>query len=343
MQKKRLEDLLSKFKEQRVLVVGDYYLDGYWEVDQTRSQLSFETPWHVNPVVAQRYYPGAAGTVVNNLCALGAGPVHCVGVIGTDAFADMLISKLREEGAAADGLIKSDSSITPIYLKVMYHGIGEIVMEGPRFDFENLKPMSEENIALVIRQIEKILPKVDAVIIADQVPTANFGVITDEVRKYLLTAASKMKEVVFYADSRTRIGKFKGIVIKPNRFEAKKAVEPDWSGREVDEDEAKRCGIKLAEKRGNPVFVTIGEKGIIVVEDKKVTIVPGIKVHQKTDIVGAGDSVTAGIVLSLSSRASAVEAATIGNIVGSITITKLGVTGTATPEEIISRFEEIKK
>ena len=59
MQRKRLEELLAKFKKQRVLVVGDYYLDGYWEVDQTRSQLSLETPWHVNPVVAQRYYPGA--------------------------------------------------------------------------------------------------------------------------------------------------------------------------------------------------------------------------------------------------------------------------------------------
>lgn len=342
MQRKRLEELLAKFKKQRVLVVGDYYLDGYWEVDQTRSQLSLETPWHVNPVVAQRYYPGAAGTVVNNLCALGSGAVHCVGVIGTDAFADMLISKLCEEGATPDGLIKSESSITPIYLKVMYHGIGEIVMEGPRFDFENLKSMSKENSALVIMQIEKILPKVDAVIIADQVPTDNFGVITDEVRKHLLNTASKKKEIIYYADSRTRISKFKGIVIKPNRFEAKKAVQPDFSGKEVDEDEAKRCGIKLAEKRGNPVFVTIGERGILVVEDKKVTNMPGIKVNQKTDIVGAGDSVTAGIVLSLSSGASAVEAATIGNIVASITITKLGVTGTATPNEVLSRYDEIK-
>jgi len=65
--------------------------------------------------------------------------------------------------------------------------------------------------------------------------------------------------------------------------------------------------------------------------------------QSKTDIVGAGDSVTAGIVLSLSSGASAVEAATIGNIVASITITKLGVTGTATPKEVLSRFDDTKR
>ena len=56
-------------------MVGDFYLDAYWYIDKTRSTLSLETPWHTNPVVEQRYSPGAAGTVTNNLKALGVGTV----------------------------------------------------------------------------------------------------------------------------------------------------------------------------------------------------------------------------------------------------------------------------
>ena len=67
----RLKTILNQFHDQRILVVGDFYLDAYWYIDKVRSTLSLETPWHTNPVVDQRYSPGAAGTVTNNLKALG--------------------------------------------------------------------------------------------------------------------------------------------------------------------------------------------------------------------------------------------------------------------------------
>ena len=340
MERRRLEKILAGFRKQRVLVVGDYFLDGYWEVDKTKSELALETPWHVNPVVEQRYYPGAAGTVVNNLCALGTGRVHCVGVIGNDAFADVLVQKLTEQGADPDGLVKSSSSITPIYLKIMHHGLGETVMEGPRFDFENRQPMSNENQAAVLERTRRLVPEVDSVVIIEHLPTENFGVITNEVRDNLLALAGKHEDIIFYADSRTRIGLYKNLIIKPNRFEAKKAVDPAWNGSEVDVEEARRCAVELAARTGKPVYVTLGGNGILVADGESVDHVPGIMVHGEKDIVGAGDSVTAGIVLGLSAGANAVEAGTIGNLVGSITITKIGVTGTATQDEVLERFDE---
>ncbi len=340
MDRKRLEHLLSKCREQRVLVVGDYFLDGYWDVDQTKSRLSLETPWHVNHVVEQRYYPGAAGTVVNNLCALGTGEVYCLGVIGNDSFADTLVEKLRERGANPEGLIRSPSSITPMYLKVMYHGYGEIVMEGPRFDFENREVLSKQDQAAVLERVRAIVPKVDAVIVIEHVVDEDFGVITDRVRDELLSLAARDKDTIFYADGRTRIELYKNFIIKPNRFEARRAVDPAWKGKEVSQDEARDCGIALGRKTGKPGYVTLGENGILVVDGGSVAHVPGIKVNQKIDIVGAGDSVTAGIVLGLSAGANAVEAGILGNIVGSITITKIGVTGTATQEEVLKRFDE---
>ena len=73
MNRDRLQELIGRFSRHRVLVVGDFYLDAYWTVDQTKSTLSLETSWHNSPVVDQQYSPGAAGTVTNNLKALGVG------------------------------------------------------------------------------------------------------------------------------------------------------------------------------------------------------------------------------------------------------------------------------
>ena len=59
------------------------------------------------------------------------------------------------------------------------------------------------------------------------------------------------------------------------------------------------------------------------------------------DPVGAGDSVSAGLVATLCSQAKApVEAAYVGNLVASITVTKIGTTGTASPAEILQRHRD---
>jgi sugar/nucleoside kinase (ribokinase family) len=65
-----------------------------------------------------------------------------------------------------------------------------------------------------------------------------------------------------------------------------------------------------------------------------------VPVTGEVDITGAGDSVTGGLVPALCLGAHPVEAATIGNLVASITIQQIGVTGTATREQVLARFEE---
>ncbi len=60
------------------------------------------------------------------------------------------------------------------------------------------------------------------------------------------------------------------------------------------------------------------------------------------DVVGAGDSATAGIVASLLAGATRVEAAAVGNLVASITVQQLGTTGTATPKQVLDRWREVQ-
>ena len=339
----RLQTILNKFHEQRILVIGDFYLDAYWHIDKTKSTLSLETPWHTNPVVEQRYSPGAAGTVTNNLKALGVGNVYTLGVIGEDGFGGTLLNCLKANGCLTDFMVQVPDWVTPTYLKPMHRGYEGVETEGPRFDIENQSPMGEDVETAVIDALQVCLPLVDGIIVGDQMPHENLGVITNRVREALCKLAVAFPEKIFFADSRMRIGAYRNVIIKPNRFEAKRAVQPEWRGHEVDIRAAKQCAVVLAEQTQNTVYITLGENGILVYCEGKFTHIPGIPVDSEVDPVGAGDSVSAGLVASLCSlrasqgEAAAIEAAYVGNLVASITVTKIGTTGTASPAEILER------
>ena len=338
----RLETILNQFQDQRILVVGDFYLDAYWYIDKTRSTLSLETPWHTNPVIEQRYSPGAAGTVTNNLKALGVGAVYTLGVIGEDGFGGTLLDCLQTNGCLTDFMIKVPEWVTPTYLKPIHRGYEGVETEGPRFDIENQSAMEEQVETAVIEALRNCIPLVDGVIVGDQMPIQNLGVITNRVRTELCQLGLLFPDKIFFADSRTRIGQYRNVIVKPNRFEAKRAVQPEWNGQDIDIEEARQCATALAERTQNTVYVTLGENGILVYTEGEFTHIPGIPINDEMDPVGAGDSVSAGLVATLCSlRASqaqaSVEAAYVGNLVASITVTKIGTTGTASPTEILQR------
>ena len=341
----RLETILNQFQDQRILVVGDFYLDAYWYIDKTRSTLSLETPWHTNPVVEQRHSPGAAGTVTNNLKALGVGAVYTLGVIGEDGFGGTLLECLQSNGCLTDFMIQVPEWVTPTYLKPIHRGYEGVETEGPRFDIENQLAMAASVETAVIDALRDCIPLVDGIIVGDQMPLENLGVVTNRVRTELCELGLAFPDKIFFADSRTRIGKYRNVIIKPNRFEAKRAVQPEWGGQDVDMEEARQCAATLAEQTQNTVYVTLGENGILVYNEGEFTHIRGVPINDEIDPVGAGDSISAGLVATLCSlRASqaqaSVEAAYVGNLVASITVTKIGTTGTASPAEILQRHQD---
>ena len=145
-------------------------------------------------------------------------------------------------------------------------------------------------------------------------------------------------------DSRVRIGEFRNVMIKPNKFEAVDAIRGRAradSGKVIDFslDEAVSCARELRERTGSPVFMTAQEEGLFVV-DREVDQVPAVRVEGEIDPVGAGDSCTAGIMSALCAGATLQEAAFLGNLVASVTVRKIGQTGTATPAEVLARYDE---
>ena len=80
----RFAAITGAYSKLKIGVVGDFFLDRYLEIDPSKGEISIETGLPVHNVVRVRSQPGAAGTIVNNLAALGVGTIPVVGFCGDD-------------------------------------------------------------------------------------------------------------------------------------------------------------------------------------------------------------------------------------------------------------------
>src|SRR6266478_68348 len=84
MTSERFQFMSEKFPSLRIAVVGDIYLDRYLIIDEAKAEIAIETELPVRNVVEVRSQPGGAGTIINNLLALGVGHIFPVGFTGED-------------------------------------------------------------------------------------------------------------------------------------------------------------------------------------------------------------------------------------------------------------------
>jgi rfaE bifunctional protein kinase chain/domain len=346
-----LKGLLDQIPHLKLLVVGDFFLDKYLDLDRRLSETSLETGLEAYQVVQVRCSPGAAGTVTNNLRALDV-QVTALGVIGEDGEGYDLKRALIARGVDVAPLLVHPDRVTPTYMKPIMHEVpGQddtaSVHELNRLDIKNHSPLSDSIQTHIIEQLHALASTVDGIIVADQVPEANCGVITDRVRDALATLGKQGMTIV--VDSRERIGRFHHVILKPNAHEALRALKatmPDSGAIQESETEDSdkppvyQAGHTLHTHTQRPVFITVGEEGILVFTTSGMHHIPGIQVTGPIDIVGAGDSVMAGIVSALCAGAQPAEAALVGNLVASITIQQLGTTGTASRPQVLARFRE---
>ena len=338
MNERRLDDLMGRFDRARILVVGDFFLDKYLVLDDALTETSIETGLEAYQVVGKRLSPGAAGTVTSNLRALDAGSVYALGMIGRDGEGYDLRAGLHATGVLTDLLVETDARFTPTYTKPMLRHAGS-ERELNRLDIKNRQPLPAEVERRILDTLREMAPQVDAVIGADQVQERNCGVVTDAVRKELAVLADRHPDAVFIVDSRVRVGEYRGLWVKPNRSEACRALGiPEPSGQSPAETVA--VGRALAQRNGRPVFVTLAEEGILCVTSDGAWHVPTLRQTGPLDICGAGDSVMAGATLALCAGARPEEAALVGNLVASITVQQIGVTGTASRTGVLQRYHE---
>src|SRR5262245_14039672 len=108
MNRTRLQSIAARYASLRIAVVGDFCLDRYLEIDPGREELSLETGLAVYNVVRVRGQPGGAGTILNNLVALGIGRIVPIGFVGQDGEGHELWNALNAfPGVELDHLLRT--------------------------------------------------------------------------------------------------------------------------------------------------------------------------------------------------------------------------------------------
>jgi len=263
-------------------------------------------------------------------------------------------------------VLRDPARLTPTYTKPMQpvDASGSAWRELNRLDVRTRGPLTTAAREELCERIREAFEECDGVIVCDQVVETGWGVISPEVRAFLRMLTIERPAKLVFVDSRAHMGEFDFGTLKPNRAECLASIGVDPAVKDVDDSLLKSAVSEMVARTGRPVFCTLSERGILVstldrrsgtpvpdtfksglsgtgVPDlRECAIVPAPPVRGEIDIVGAGDSATAGIVASLLCGASELEAAAVGNLVASITIEQLGTTGTASPEQLVARWQQ---
>jgi rfaE bifunctional protein kinase chain/domain len=331
-----IERILTTIPQRTVGVLGDLFLDRYLDIDPALNEPSVETGLTAYQVVKVRSYPGAAGTVINNLAALGVGRIYPIACIGDDGEGYELRQALRLLPAVEQGgIIQAPNRRTPTYTKPM---LGKDELN--RLDIKNRTPTPDGIQEHLIELLDESWPQLDALLVLDQVSEADCGVVTARVREHLAELGANEPEKFVMADSREQIGLFRNVCVKPNMAELDGVLR-----RASNWQEGVGNLLEGLFAMGRTAFVTDGADGISLyhaaAQSSGPAHIPAYPVSGPIDICGAGDSCSAGIASAMVSGLTHEQAAAFGNLVASITIQQIGVTGTASPEQVRARWREV--
>ncbi len=325
--------LSARFASLHIAVLGDYCLDRYYEIDPARAEISIETGLPVHNVARVRSQPGGAGTVVNNLAALGIGRISALGFCGEEGEGYELRRALAQRpGVTLEHFLSTPLRHTFTYGKPLLMHAGRPPEELSRLDTKNWTVTPADLEDALVAGLEVVLPQVDALIVLDQVDVAHTGVVTSRVLSAIGEAARCRPKLLILADSRRGLRDYPTVSYKMNARElgaiTTLAAQPTLA-------EIFAACVEIARSTARPAFVTLAERGIVgATSDGQVEHSLAWPTRGPIDIVGAGDAVTANLTAALAAGATLADALTIAMAAASIVIHQLGTTGTASPAEI---------
>ncbi len=204
----RIEALLAKMAQCRVVVVGDAMLDIYLLGDTER--ISPEAPVPVVTVHGRRLALGGAANVAANVAAIG-GEARLVAVIGDDQRGDSLRGELAAQKLPDTHLVTAPGRPTTSKTRVVARG-----QQVVRIDEEVDEPVDERTEQLLVAELERAMVDADALLIEDY----NKGALTPPVIACAMGLARRRGVPIVVDPKFKNFFAYRGAsVFKPNRRE----------------------------------------------------------------------------------------------------------------------------
>lgn len=322
--RKRIQELLKAVKGRKVLVIGDVGVDRYTEGEVER--ISPEAPVPVVQVQSERLKLGLAANVADNVRELGGIP-FLVGLVGKDRSCDDFKKLLRERKIRSDFLVTDPGRRTALKERIVTES-----QQLLRIDYETVQEVSASIQRQIIKNVQALIPRVDAVVLEDY----GKGLLSRAICQAVISLSLKAG-VPILSDPSGKVGAdyYHGsTVITPNKKEAE-----FLSGRNIFSQNNRSLSqggqVLLEKSQAQHAIITLGKDGMAVFSqgEKDYFQIPTFA-QEVYDVSGAGDTVISVLALGLASGALLQEAAILSNIAAGIEVSKRG-TATVQPSEIV--------
>jgi rfaE bifunctional protein kinase chain/domain len=335
----RLLEIVDRFSEPRVLVIGDFIADEF--IYGRVARISREAPVLILEYDRTQVVPGGAGNAASNVAALGA-RTRAVGMVGDDEIGKRMIEGLHEN-IERNGVILRPGELTPTKTRILAGGVHSAKQQVVRIDRITRVKADAQARELFRREVLRAAPRYDAVLVSDYGAGLVSPSLIAELKKAVAKPASRGhaagRRVPILLDSRYDLGRYRGLTaITPNEAEVEAAL-----GISIHDSTAvlERAGRELLEKtKHQAVLITRGSHGMALFERDQPTRHLAIYGSDEiSDVTGAGDTVIATMTLALAAGASPFQAMQLANYAGGIVVMKRG-TATVSPHELRQAVRE---
>src|SRR5215213_3932204 len=330
MSQERLINIIQRFAERRIVIIGDAIADKF--LHGSISRVSREAPVFILRHEQTETLPGGAANCAMNLVSLGA-RVSLISLTGADEPGSELRSKLEAAGVDVNGVLVSEKVQTTTKVRILAGHSHSSKQQVIRIDYDGAPVNDAEIRAALVNKLEKAVTGADAVVISDY----NYGVVDGQVIE-----AIRKVDVPVLVDSRFRLAEFTGFTAAtPNQEEVENLIGAQISATEQLETAANDLKQRLGYRA---LLVTRGRQGMTLLEDDAAPLhIRATTAQQAVDVTGAGDTVIATFALALASAASFSDAAHLANYAGGLVVMKRGTATVSAAElEHVIRDEYVR-
>ena len=313
----RLVEVLHKFSQLKVCVLGDLIIDEY--ITCQPLGMSQEDPTIVvTPVDVVRFI-GGAGIVAAHAAGLGAS-VQYVSVTGNDDVREYALAELTSMGVTARLLVDESR---PTTLKQRYRCNGKSMLR--------VSHLHQGAISLALQkemlvEIEQAMDGADLLVFSD----FNYGCLPQPLVEQIISMA-RNKGVMLAADSQSSsqvgdISRFRGMnLITPTEREARISTRNREDGLVILAEQLRQ------QASAHNILLKLGEEGLLIhagngkADDWLTDRVDALNSAPK-DVAGAGDSLLITSAMTLASGGNIWEAACLGSLAAAVQVGRVGNT-----------------
>lgn len=268
--------------------------------------------------------PGGKGSNQAVAVHRAGGDVTMVTKVGDDVFGRVALDFYKNEGMNTDYIFIDKKTGTGSALIMVDENTGQ------------------NQILVVSGACDKITPEevdsTESLIDEAKIVLLQLEINMDAIERVINMAHAKGKTIVLNTAPAQKLPDSllqKVDIVTPNEIEAGALCDMMVEN----EQDAKKAAQILLDKGVRSVVITLGKNGVFVMTPERSELIPARKV-KAVDTTGAGDAFNGGFVTALAEGKDIFEAARFGNIVGALSVTKIGTAPAMPYRDEIDSFDQ---